>query len=67
MKQLLTGKVALITGATSGIGRETARLFAQEGADLILTGRREQALQTLSRELEALGVRCRYLAGYACF
>lgn len=65
MKQLLTGKVALITGATSGIGRETARLFAQEGADLILTGRREQALQTLSRELEALGVRCRYLAGDA--
>ena len=65
MKQLLTGKVALITGATSGIGRETALLFAQEGADLILTGRREQALQTLSRELEALGVRCRYLAGDA--
>ena len=65
MKQLLTGKVALITGATSGIGRETARLFAQEGADLILTGRREQALQTLSQELEVLGVRCRYLAGDA--
>ena len=36
----LAGKMAIITGATSGIGKATALLFAQEGASLVLTGRR---------------------------
>ncbi|MEM9878943.1 MAG: SDR family oxidoreductase [Pseudomonadota bacterium] len=39
--QALTGQVALITGATSGIGREIAYLFAQQGARIIATGRNE--------------------------
>lgn len=43
---------ALITGATSGIGEATAYLFAEEGYDLILTGRRHEILRSLKKELE---------------
>ncbi len=42
---------ALITGSTSGIGMAAARIFAREGIDLILCGRREDRLQQLSEEL----------------
>ena len=41
----------LVTGATSGIGKATATLFAREGHDLIITGRRNQRLQALSETL----------------
>jgi 3-hydroxy acid dehydrogenase/malonic semialdehyde reductase len=44
-------KTALITGATSGIGRATARLFAHEGLRLILCGRRQERLDQLEEEL----------------
>ena len=44
-------RIAIITGATSGIGLETARLFAQNGFALILTGRRDDRLQQLKSEL----------------
>ncbi|SKB50092.1 hypothetical protein SAMN05660776_1444 [Salegentibacter holothuriorum] len=44
-------KTALITGATSGIGKATARVFAREGINLILCGRREERLASLKNEL----------------
>lgn len=47
-------KTALITGATSGIGMATARLFAKNGIRLIICGRREERLKRLSEELLAL-------------
>ena len=45
-------KVALITGATSGIGEATALMFASNGYDLIITGRRLDRLKTLKDKLE---------------
>ncbi len=49
----LTGKVALITGASSGIGAACARLFAAAGARLILSARRQEKLALLADELAA--------------
>lgn len=47
----MKNKVALISGATSGIGQATARLFAENGVKLILCGRRQERLDSLSEEL----------------
>ncbi len=51
----LNGKVALITGATSGIGRAAARVFAQGGARVAAVGRNEASLAGLSEEIEVGG------------
>jgi NAD(P)-dependent dehydrogenase (short-subunit alcohol dehydrogenase family) len=58
------GKVVLITGASSGIGLALAREFANQGAKLVLTARREELLQKLAAQINgtgearALGVAC---------
>jgi 3-hydroxy acid dehydrogenase / malonic semialdehyde reductase len=44
--------LALVTGATSGIGKSTAELFAKNGHDLIITGRRKERLDAVSKELK---------------
>jgi short-subunit dehydrogenase len=46
-------KTVLITGASSGIGRETALVFAEKGYQLVLTARRTELLKTLKTEIES--------------
>jgi NAD(P)-dependent dehydrogenase (short-subunit alcohol dehydrogenase family) len=59
----LDGKVAIITGASSGIGHSSAKLFAAEGADLVLVARRQAELDALAAEIGAHGGECAVLAG----
>jgi gluconate 5-dehydrogenase len=51
----LTGKIALVTGASRGLGQTFARALARAGADLIITSRDPIALQSFQSEVEALG------------
>jgi NAD(P)-dependent dehydrogenase (short-subunit alcohol dehydrogenase family) len=57
----LTNRTALITGATSGIGRATAMLFADEGAALIVTGRRKTLGATVAGAIRATGADCIFI------
>ncbi|WP_260483419.1 SDR family NAD(P)-dependent oxidoreductase [Sphingomicrobium flavum] len=50
-----SGKVALVTGASSGIGEATARLFAKRGASVVLAARRRDRLDALVEEIEQTG------------
>jgi NADP-dependent 3-hydroxy acid dehydrogenase YdfG len=50
---IMKNKIALITGASSGIGKATAKIFAKNGIDLILCGRRQNRLDELEKELNS--------------
>ncbi len=52
---VLDGKVAIVTGASSGIGRAVACLFAAEAAKLVITARGREKLDAVAREIEAAG------------
>jgi 3-oxoacyl-[acyl-carrier protein] reductase len=51
----LVGQVAVVTGGTRGIGLATVRLLAEAGASVVVSGRDEDRLEALARELEAAG------------
>ena len=53
----LKGRVAVITGASSGLGKGMAKAFAEQGADIAILARRIERLEELKKELESLGVK----------
>ena len=55
MANSLRGKVVLITGASSGFGEDTARLFAKEGYKVVLAARRLEKLQELASAIQSQG------------
>lgn len=56
-KHSLHGRVVVITGASSGFGKGTARAFAQNGTNVVLAARRGELLDAVARECTAAGVR----------
>lgn len=60
---MLSNKVAIVTGASSGIGRATAKLFAQQGAKVVVAARRQNELETLVEEITQSGEEAIALVG----
>jgi NADP-dependent 3-hydroxy acid dehydrogenase YdfG len=65
MLERLDGKTILVTGASAGIGRACALAMAREGANLVLTARREARLQELAAAVQQAGGRAAWVAGDA--
>jgi NADP-dependent 3-hydroxy acid dehydrogenase YdfG len=63
MTQKLAGRVALITGASSGIGEATAHKLAEAGATVVLNGRRAERVHALAERIEAAGGKALALPG----
>ena len=61
---VLAGKVALVTGASRGIGREMVLAFAREGADVIIASRKFDACEAVATEVRALGCRALPIAAH---
>lgn len=57
----LNGKVAIITGATSGMGRDTAYVFAEEGAKVMIVGRNEQRAKDVVQKIKESGGEADYV------
>jgi NAD(P)-dependent dehydrogenase (short-subunit alcohol dehydrogenase family) len=57
----MSASVVLITGALTGIGRATALAFGQEGARIVVSGRRDEAGNALTQELRSLGVEAEFI------
>jgi NAD(P)-dependent dehydrogenase (short-subunit alcohol dehydrogenase family) len=62
----LTNKIAIVTGASSGIGNATAKLFAREGAKVIVAARRQKELDALVDEIARTGGSAIAVAGDVC-
>ena len=54
----LTGKTAIVTGASSGLGVQFAKALARQGADVAITARRTEKLELVKEEIEGFGVKC---------
>ena len=54
----LTGNVAVVTGASAGLGRQFALALARQGADVAILARRTEKLKDVAKEIEALGIKC---------
>jgi NADP-dependent 3-hydroxy acid dehydrogenase YdfG len=61
----LTGKVAIVTGASAGIGRASALALAAEGAKVVITARRQDRLEALAAEINAMNTHAYIIAGDA--
>lgn len=60
-----TGKVAMVTGASRGIGKAVALAFADAGADLVITGRKLPGLQEVGDVIRAMGRKCLEVSAHA--
>lgn len=62
-KRMIQGSRAIVTGASSGIGREISLELARQGAQLVVTARREDRLRDLAKEIQAIGSRVEVVVG----